>query len=89
MSDKRNVWFVRTRWTGQSYPVTWEGWLVAATYAAFILLIASWVASAKPPGFTVASALVVLVVTINFFVLVFRHADMSQTVSEFRKKKNA
>ena len=37
MSESQEVWFVRRRMTGRTYPVTWQGWLVTLAFAAFVI----------------------------------------------------
>ena len=85
MSDSREVWFVRTRYTGQAYPVTWQGWLATIAFAAFVIAMVILGAFIAVAAFVIAVVVAVFLVAFAYLRFVFRHSRKSRDVSaEYR-----
>ena len=78
MSDSREVWFVRTRYTGQAYPVTWQGWLAALAFGAFVIGMIVLGAFIAVAAFVVAIVVAVILVAYAYLRFAFSHSRMSR-----------
>ena len=89
MSDSREVWFVRRRFTGRTYPVTWQGWVVTLAFAAFVIAMMILGAVIAVTAFVVAGIAAVFLVAFAYLRLVFRHSSGSRDVSDYRDRSDA
>jgi len=89
MSDRREVWFVRTSYTGQAYPVTWQGWLTTLAFAAFVIAMVILGAVIAATAFVIAVIVAVFLVAFAYLSFAFRHSRKSRDVTDYRGPSDA
>ncbi len=89
MSDSREVWFVRTSYTGQAYPVTWQGWLATLAFAAFVVTMVILGVIIAATAFVIAVIVAVFLVAFAYLRFVFRHSRASRNVADYRGPTDA
>ena len=89
MSESQEVWFVRRRMTGRTYPVTWQGWLVTLAFAAFVIAMVVLGAVIAVTTFVIAVIVAIFLVAFAYLRLVFRHSSGARDVSNYRDRSDA
>ena len=86
MSDSREIWFVRTRYT---HPTTWQGWLATIAFAAFVILMVILAAVIAATAFVIAVAVAVFLIAYAYLRFVFRHSRGSRDLDAYRGQNDA